>query len=365
MTDKTTANQSITELPVFGTTHGDKRRILLEELNALTRLHRDKCKEYASILRARGQIGDAASIEDIPFLPVRLFKSHLLSSTPQEDVVKVLTSSGTTGQRVSRIVLDKDTAMSQSRTLVRIMQNFLGKQRLPMLIVDHESVIKDRNSFSARGAGIRGMANFGRDHLYALRDQDMSLDREKLEAWLEKHRGMPVLIFGFTFMVWEYFVQPLHKSGKPLNFEGYLVHSGGWKKLIDRAVSNEDFKSGVAKACGVAKVHNFYGMVEQVGSVFVECSQGRLHAPVHADVLFRSPFDWSIVKPGDRGLIQVLSALPRSYPGHSLLTEDEGSLIGEDDCPCGLKGKTFKVHGRLAAAEARGCSDTHEQPVAA
>jgi hypothetical protein len=365
MTDPTTSDKLITDLPVFGTTRGDKRSALLDHLNALTRLHRERCKEYGSILCARGQLGDAVSIEDVPFLPVRLFKSHLLSSTLQDDVVKVLTSSGTTGQRVSRIVLDKDTAMLQSRTLVRIMQTFLGKQRLPMLIIDHESVIKDRNSFSARGAGIRGMANFGRDHLYALRDEDMSLDLEQLEAWLRKHHGMPILIFGFTFMVWEYFVQPLLRSGKLLNFDGYLVHSGGWKKLIDRAVSNDDFKSGVAKACGVTKIHNFYGMVEQVGSVFVECSHSRLHAPVHADILFRSPFDWSVVKPGERGLIQVLSALPRSYPGHSLLTEDEGSLIGEDDCPCGLKGKTFKVHGRLAAAEARGCSDTHEISVAA
>jgi hypothetical protein len=40
------------------------------------------------------------------------------------------------------------------------------------------------------------------------------------------------------------------------------------------------------------------------------------------------------------------------------LTEDRGVIIGEDNCPCGRPGKYFQVLGRLALAEARGCSDT-------
>ena len=59
------------------------------------------------------------------------------------------------------------------------------------------------------------------------------------------------------------------------------------------------------------------------------------------------------------GIIQVLSVLPTSYPGHSLLTEDIGEWTGVDDCPCGRLGRTFRVHGRVARAELRGCSDTH------
>ena len=57
--------------------------------------------------------------------------------------------------------------------------------------------------------------------------------------------------------------------------------------------------------------------------------------------------------------MEVVSVLPESYPGHVLLTEDEGVLLGEDDCPCGLKGKYFKILGRIKNAEIRGCSDTY------
>jgi hypothetical protein len=42
-----------------------------------------------------------------------------------------------------------------------------------------------------------------------------------------------------------------------------------------------------------------------------------------------------------------------------LLTEDEGIILGEDDCPCGRKGKYFQVNGRLGKSEIRGCSDTY------
>ena len=35
--------------------------------------------------------------------------------------------------------------------------------------------------------------------------------------------------------------------------------------------------------------------------------------------------------------------MPTSYPGHSLLTEDEGVLLGEDDCTCSRLGKYFKI----------------------
>ena len=49
-----------------------------------------------------------------------------------------------------------------------------------------------------------------------------------------------------------------------------------------------------------------------------------------------------------------------SYPGHSVLTEDKGMIVGEDDCPCGRKGKYIKITGRIPKAEIRGCSDTFE-----
>jgi hypothetical protein len=99
-------------------------------------------------------------------------------------------------------------------------------------------------------------------------------------------------------------------------------------------------------------------MVEQVGSVFLENSEGYLQCPNFADVIIRNPYDFSVQEVGKEGLIQVISALPKSYPGHSLLTEAIGVLTGEDKALNGWKGKHFKILGRAKKAELRGCSDT-------
>jgi len=84
-----------------------------------------------------------------------------------------------------------------------------------------------------------------------------------------------------------------------------------------------------------------------------------LHASIFSDVIIRNPKDFSECEIGERGLVQVVSVLPHSYPGHCLLTEDEGMIEGIDDCPCGRKGKYIKLFGRIKKAEIRGCSDTY------
>lgn len=345
--------------PVYDADRALKRSRLEPALQTLTRHHAAACEDYGRLLRAYGIALDAPmTLEQLPLLPVRVFKHRLLSSVSEDQVFKTLTSSGTTGQAPSRIVLDKLTAQRQTTALARIMQNFLGPARLPMLIIDHPGVIKDRLNFSARGAGILGLSTLGRQHVYALRD-DMSLDLEAVRAFAERHRGQPKLAFGFTFMVWQYFAQALREAGEAVDLSGLvLIHSGGWKKLVDQAVDNATFKATLRQLLGEVRIHNFYGMVEQVGSVFVECEAGHLHAPAFADVIVRDPADWSALPAGRPGLLQVLSCLPYSYPGHSLLTEDRGVLLGEDNCSCGRLGRYFHVHGRLPRAELRGCSDT-------
>lgn len=348
-------------LPPYGMDRAEKQAFLTRELTALSLRHREGSPEYARMLSAWGcQPEQVERYQELPFLPVRLFKEFSLSSVPQEAVHKTMTSSGTTGQQVSRIYLDRETSAAQSKALSRIVSDFLGNSRLPMIILDSGAVVSNRAMFSARGAGILGFSFFARDKFYAL-DEHMALDVAGLRAFLEKHRGSPLFLFGFTFMVWQHFYRELLRLGeKPDLSQGILIHGGGWKKLAGEAVSPRQFKESLREACGLTRIHDYYGMVEQTGAIYMECSQGHLHAPVWSDITIRDPFDFSEAPMGQKGLIQVSSLLPRSYPGHILLTEDQGAVLGEDDCPCGRKGKYFAVYGRVARAELRGCSDTYE-----
>jgi hypothetical protein len=258
---------------------------------------------------------------------------------------------------VSRIYLDKAAAATQTRQLGATVQTVLGPKRLPMLLVDTKAMLKDRRSFSARGAGVLGMSTFGRDHVWAL-DGDGHVDVDAIRGFLGKHGGAPFLIFGFTYMVWLHLYEVARDNGLDLS-NGILIHSGGWKKLVDQAVSPEEFRARLA-GVGLTRTHNFYGMVEQIGTIFLEGpSGGSLYCPDFADVVIRDPQTWAELPPGEPGLIEVVSTLPTSYPGHVLLTEDLGVVHGVDDGD--WPGKHFSVMGRLPRAEARGCSDTYRE----
>lgn len=337
----------------------DKRDWLLPRLNRLTRHHYLHCTPYRRVLDAVfGGCREASSLDELPYLPVSLFKMQSLKSVADDAVARVMTSSGTTGQAVSRIYLDRDTATVQTRALASIVTDFVGKVRRPMVIVDHRSPVNASDSIGARIAGILGFANFGRDHLWLL-DAQMRPDLDALQAYLARHRGTPILLFGFTFVVWKHLLRAVEGMRLAIDFgEGsLLIHGGGWKRLEAERVDNNAFKRRLRASLGIRHVANYYGMVEQVGSVYVECEHGRLHTPAFSDVLVRDPDSFRPLRSGETGLLQVVSSLPRSYPGQALLTEDLGTVHGEDDCPCGRMGRYFSVHGRLPAAELRGCSD--------
>ena len=347
-------------LSAFDYDPAQREPLLLGALNALTGFHRAACPPYDRALDLLfPAVSTARTLADVPYLPIGIFKSHALRSVEEQAIWKTLTSSGTTSSRVSRIVIDRETAKRQTRTLALIMAAVLGPRRLPMIIVDTSSLIGDRRQFSARGAGVLGMMNFGRDHFYAL-DADMRLDRDGLRRFLEQHAGEPVFLFGFTFMVWRYFLEALAPGDVDLS-NGILIHGGGWKKLADAAVDRRAFRQAFAERLRLTRIHDYYGMVEQVGSIYLECDQGVFHTPAFSDVVVRDPVTWAAAS-GRQGVLQVLSALPTSYPGHSLLTEDLGTIVADDGCACGWRGRHFLVHGRVPAAEPRGCSDTFVPP---
>lgn len=351
--------EQLFERPQFSIDQDEKSRLICAEMSDLVDHHRAGCSEYARICATLGVAERFDDLGQVPYLPVSLFKTHELRSVPDDQVFKVMTSSGTTGQAVSRVVLDRETAALQSKALSKIMRHVIGNQRLPMLIIDTPSVIKDRKMFSARGAGLLGMMPFGRDHFYAL-DDEMRLDLSGLQHFLRDRKPGPVLIFGFTFMVWKYFLQALAETGTTIDLSGgVLVHSGGWKKLTEEAVGNAQFRAATAEVTGLTRVHNFYGMVEQVGSVFLEGDDGFLYPPNFADVIIRDPQTWLPAENGVSGVVEVLSVLPRSYPGHALLTEDLGVVHGIGQAASGWSGKQLEIIGRVPRSELRGCSDTH------
>ncbi len=337
---------------MFTLTQADRESVLLPQLIELTEHHRLHCPEYARILDALGHPAGHRyrRIADLPWLPVRLFKRYALRSIAADEVFGVLTSSGTTGER-SRIYLDRAAAADQQRMLAQTLAAVIGPRRMPMLIVDSRSVLDRGGPLSTRRAAVLGMMTYGTRHTFLL-DATGALDLAAVRGFLAEHGHQPFLVYGFTAMVWTWLRATARDPSVDLG-NAILIHSGGWKTLAHEGVDNAEFRRQLA-AAGVRRVHNFYGMAEQIGTIFLE-GTGGFYCPDFADVIVRDPATWSEVPPGTPGVVQVISTLPRSYPGHLLLTEDTGVVHGVDDGD--RPGKRFSVLGRLPRAEPRGCSD--------
>ena len=333
--------------------------MLLDELVNLTERHRVACRLYRDYIDSMfAGTEKTEALADLPYIPVRAFKQFDLKSVPDDNVYKVMRSSGTSGS-YSRIFLDRDTAKRQTVALSHCFAEYFGQGRFPMLIVDSQKTVEDRLSFSARTAGINGFSMFSRGRCFAL-NEHMELDLDAIRSFISEHSDKTIFVFGFTSVVWANFLNGLEKHGEHLELaNAFLLHGGGWKKLENERVSNSDFKARTLNLTGCKRVHNYYGMVEQTGTIFIECEHGNMHAAAQSDVITRDPVTHRKLLHGETGLIQVFSSIQESYPGHSILTEDLGRTYDGGTCRCGRANSIVEIDGRLPHAEVRGCSDAY------
>jgi len=336
-----------------------KRAHFAGAMNTLTRHHRRQCQPYRNLLSTLGfePSGDADP-SALPFLAAGVFRDTSMVSVPVGDVRRTLTSSGTTGRPLAQVHLDLTTSARQMLALDLVVAAFTGHARLPLLILDAPAALTGASGiYAGRAAGIQGFSALGRRPTFALTDA-MEPDVEAIERFLESAAGGPFLLYGFTFVIWTHFYETLAARGLRFDFsQGILVHGGGWKRLIERSVSDTEFRRKSLELLSLSRVHNYYGMVEQAGSIYMQCEAGFFHSSNFSELFVRRGSDFGLCEPGEPGIIQTMSLVPTSYPGHNLLTEDEGVLVGEDDCSCTRPGRYFLVRGRLREAELKGCGD--------
>ena len=334
------------------------KKNFLQTLIRLTKFHKKNCKNYYHILKKINfKFKDKMQLEELPFLPSSLFKEIELYSIKKKNIFKTLKSSGTSGQNLSQIFLDKENAKIQTLVLSKLFKSVLGEKRLPMLIIDENPSNVNNKIFNAKMAAIFGFSIFGYDHTYLL-NQEKKIDYNKLNLFLKKYSNNKFILFGFTSNIYELLINRLDKNMINSNFKNsILIHGGGWKKMEEIKINNIKFKSLLQKKLNIKHVVNYYGMVEQTGSIFLECNKCHFFkTSIFSDVIIRDEKLKHISKEKKKGLIQVLSILPTSYPGHSILTEDIGEY-SKKSCSCGFGGKRFLVHGRSKKSELRGCSD--------
>ncbi len=332
-------------------------KVFEKQIENLTIHHYKKSKIYRELIKKLNFSNiKNLPLNKIPFLPVSLFKELELKSISDNEIFKVLFSSGTTGIP-SKIFLDKANSLKQTKVLNSLVQSKLGKKRLPMIIIDKKLSLDDKKSFNAKTAAILGFSIFGKDPIYLINAKN-EIDYDILNNFLDRNQGNKIFLFGFTSLVYEFLIKKLDKSKLKHKLQNsILVHGGGWKKMEKMKISSNIFKEILKNKLNISSVINYYGLIEQIGSIFLECEFcGCFVTNKFSNIIIRDS-KLNIEKDGKKGLIQLQSILPTSYPGHNILTEDIGKII-KKKCKCNKFEKSFIVYGRMEKSEIRGCSDT-------
>lgn len=353
----------LADRPPYALDPAEKRAYLVAELGRLVTHHEAHCPPYARVVAdwRRQTGGQPQRVEDFPFLPVTVFKEFALKST-DSSVLSVKSSATTTGQS-SVVFVDKETRKRQTLSANKLWTDYLGTHRRPYLVFDLEATVRGAASLSARGAAILSLAPLASEFYFVAREVDgrLAIDERALAEALAQIGDQPLAGYGFTYILYQLHQElaAMGRSWPRLHPQSVLLHSGGWKRLVDLAVDKPTFNRTVAGVWGLepGQVIDFYGAVEQVGLVYPDCPTGVKHVPYWAEIVLRDRDTLAPLEPGGTGLLQLVNCLPLGAPNHSVLTEDLGELVYDDGCPCGRRGRAFVFRGRAPKSEVRGCSD--------
>ena len=355
--------------PPFGLSDEDKKPLFAAAMTEAFRHHYEGSELFRRLCRLKGMAPDALPDElgELPFLPASEFKRGALTSVPAGTIVSEVLSSATTGFP-SRIPIDRTTARRQSLVSARIMAEYLGHHRRPFLVVDVDpGASACGRDIPARAAAARGFLVFADAVDFALEDEAVAASTggptDRLLAIFDRlcGQGRDVCVFGFTHLLYTRLIRPFLESGKAASLPAgsRVAVIGGWKRLREASVDRTSFLGAVGRVLSVPEdnIIDFYGFTEQMGIVHAGAGRAPKTISAYAEIIIR---DFDSLRPaadGREGLIQILTPVPHSYPGISVLTDDVGRIVGRGRDSAGRWGTRFEILGRAEGAEPRGCGD--------
>lgn len=304
-----------------------------EQFNAMAlevfRFQAEHCAVYAEYLRLIGV--DAASIrriEDIPMLPIGLFKSHDIYSAATPPQI-VFTSSATTGMSFSRHLV-ADTSIYE-RDFTEGFRLFYGDIKqwsvyglLPNYLERTGSSLVYMVDSLIRQAGSGGFYL----HNYEKLLSDMAADRR------------PKILIGVTYALLE-----LAEKYAPKLDNTVVMETGGMKGRR-KEMSKEELHGLLCSAFGVERIHSEYGMAELLSQGY-STGEGLFASPPWMRVIVRDINDpFTHLEAGRRGAIDIID-LGNIYSCSFIATEDVGIAYADN---------TFRIEGRITDADIRGCN---------
>ncbi len=297
-------------------------------------------KQYTDALNVDPQT--VSGIGKIPFLPIRFFKSHIVTNTIFEPSI-VFESSGTTGSVNSRHYLKDVDIYKDSFTrgfehvygpvkdwcILGLLPSYLERENSSLVFMINELI----------GLSAHPGSGFYLNEYEKLRSALWDLERQQQKT----------ILIGVTFALLD-FADLYKKSNGSSLAHTIIMETGGMKgrrKEMIRPALHDVLKNSFQ----IPFVHSEYGMTELLSQAY-STGNGIFKCPSWMKVLIRdeeNPFDIkfpALQTAAAAGAINIID-LANIYSCCFIATDDSGRLFPDG---------SFEVAGRIDNSDLRGCS---------
>ncbi|MFI3315558.1 MAG: acyltransferase [Rikenellaceae bacterium] len=286
---------------------------------------------YSEYLRLIGvDVHSVKYLEQIPFLPIELFKSHKITSSVVNDVV--FTSSGTTSSLQSHHYV-KDVSLYEE-SFEKGFSLFYGRPEECNIYALLPSYLEREGSSLIYM--MQKLIEKSYDGDFFLNNYDALIERLR-----KRDKSKLTFLFGVTFALLDLVEQYDISLGKNV----VVMETGGMKGRREE-MPRDKLHHILTSGLGVDTIHSEYGMCECLSQSYSD-GAGIFTSPPWQKVMIRSLGDpFRYLDSGFRGGINIIDLA--NYNSCSFIqTQDKGQL---------MSGGMFTVEGRIDGSDIRGCN---------
>lgn len=293
------------------------------------------CAPYGQYITLLGvDPSDVERVDDIPFLPISLFRTHDIYTQNTAPEV-IFTSSGTTGEQTSSHPVASLTVYQ--RSFLHNFKTFYGDPtQWAMFFLLPNYVERQGSSLTLMAEKLAQMSNPEAGGFYLYDHPKLKRDMEEASA-----KGLRIMLLGVTFALLDF----AEKFSVELPSSAVVMETGGMKGRRQQ-IEREELHRILCRAFSVEKIHSEYGMTELLSQAY-SAGEGLFRLPSQMRVLPRK-LNNPLAK-GDYGRPSGLNIidLANIYSCSFIATADMG-VVNAD--------KSFTIIGRIEGEILRGCN---------
>ena len=293
--------------------------------------HNKVYRSYCDLLTIHPS--EVKNISQIPFLPIRFFKTHQVRCFTEKPT-KIFTSSGTSGSSNSEHAIrnlnyykksfNKAFEMTYGNpkewTILALLPSYLEREGSSLIYMMEDLI--SQSQFSESGF-----------YLNEWKQLDQLIN--ELE---DKKR--PTLLLGVSFALLDF----IERYPQKLNYTT-IMETGGMKGKRPE-ITREELHDLLRDGFGVASIHSEYGMTELLSQAYSN-GKGRFYCPPWMKI---SPFEvndpFSRVAENKIGRLNIID----------LANQESCAFIATDDLGKIHTDGSFEVMGRVDDSDIRGCN---------